>query len=381
MDRPPDSGSETHLTEVLFSFQTGGSERVGAAVARHAAGNGRSTSACATHGGPGPILHRLEEAGVTCEAVGDGSLGRIGRALRLYRHFRRHGTSVVHVQHFNVLSIVLGPARLAGVDRVVVTEHTDRELRTRPKARRIATRHGRRADDVTVVHQGIADFLIEELDFDPSHVHVIPNGVDTGRFQPRPSVLREALEIPAHRVLVGSVGRLHPDKDPLNLVRALRSLGDEGREAIHLAIVGDGACRAELEAQIRDAHLADRVTLLGERHDIPELLAALDVFAMPSKTEGLPVALLEAMASGLPIVATDVGGVAAALGDCGLVVPPQDATALGEAILRLAGDPERRRQLGRAARERAVQRFDIGEMFSAYDRILRAGPGGERCAA
>jgi hypothetical protein len=174
------------LTEILFSFQTGGSERVGRDVALHAARHGVPTSACSTHGGFGPISESLQAEGISCEPLQAGPGGRIGRALRLYRHLRAHRTAVVHVQHFNMLSIVYGPARLAGVKRIVVTEHTDYFLRTDSRARRVARWFGSRADVITVVHQGLADYLATDLGLDDGSDHVFTNGVDTRHYRPGP---------------------------------------------------------------------------------------------------------------------------------------------------------------------------------------------------
>lgn len=109
------------LTEVLFSLQTGGSERVGSDIARYATRCGVATTVCATHLEEGPIGRSLTADGIECEPLRAGPGGRMGRAWRLYRHLRRHGTRVLHAHHFNVLSIAFAPAKLAGVGRIVVT--------------------------------------------------------------------------------------------------------------------------------------------------------------------------------------------------------------------------------------------------------------------
>ena len=367
----PDDGARVGLTEVLFGFQTGGSERVGAAIAEYAVTRGVPTSVCSTHGGTGPIARTLEAKDVPCEPLQAGPGGRVGRAIRLFRHLRRHRTAVLHVQHFNILSVVRLPARLAGVRRIVVTEHTDYHLRRHRKARSVARRHGRKADAVTVVHEALAEYLVEELDFPAERVTVIPNGVDTRRFTPAAgTALRRELRIPDDRCLVGSVGRLHPDKDPVNLVRGIAAMQGSTRQDLHAVIVGDGPCAPELERCIAELGLRDSVSLLGEREDIPELLRELDVFVLPSRTEGLPVALLEAMSCGLPVIATAVGGVPSALGDGGLTVPPAEPRRLAEALERLCSDPALRRRLGENARRRAVERFDSERMYRDYAAVL-----------
>jgi glycosyltransferase involved in cell wall biosynthesis len=195
--------------------------------------------------------------------------------------------------------------------------------------------------------------------------------VDTRHYSPGPAgSLRSELGIPDAVCVIGSVGRLHPDKDPVNLVRALDHLDPSDRERLHLLIVGDGECRDEVERFIADRSLARHVTMTGERHDILALLRAMDAFALPSRTEGLPIAILEAMSCGLPIIATAVGGIAAAVADAGIVVPREDAVAFAGALLRVADDADLRTRLGGRARELALERYDITAMFAGYAAAL-----------
>jgi glycosyltransferase involved in cell wall biosynthesis len=140
-------------------------------------------------------------------------------------------------------------------------------------------------------------------------------------------------------------------------------------------IVGDGESREEVERFIADHSLESRVTLTGERHDILPLLRAMDVFALPSRTEGLPIAILEAMSCGLPIIATAVGGIAAAVGEGGIVVPPEDPAAFADAIVRLSANDGLRETLGRHARRIALERFDVSAMFDAYAAALSSSAG------
>ncbi len=359
------------LTEVTFSFSTGGSERIAQVIAMHAMENGVSTTVCATHGGSGPISEQLRAEGIHCLPIQIGRGGRLGRALRLYRHLRRSRTTVLHVHHFNMLAIAYWPARIAGVKRIVVTEHSNYLLRTQSSARRIARRYGRRVDLTTVVHQGLADYLVNQIGLDARRVRVIPNGVDTLRFRPgEATALRQQLGIPPDVLLAGYVGRLHPDKDPMNLVQAISCLTPEQREGLRVVFIGDGACRDEMSRHIGEHDLDVTIELLGERQDIPALMQAMDAFVLPSRTEGLPVALLEAMSTGLPIVATDVGGVSGAVGEGGLIVPPRSPEALARALADLMDDQSKRVRLGEQSRRRAVDRFDRSHMFEGYMAAL-----------
>jgi len=170
-----------------------------------------------------------------------------------------------------------------------------------------------------------------------------------------------------------AVGRLKAPKDFLTLIRALAALPDQEYEAL---IVGDGPDRSEVKAEIQRLGLEDRVQLAGERSDVPELLAASDVFVLSSRSEGLPVSVLEAMAAELPVVASGVGGLAELVvdGETGILVPPGDEAALAEALGRLVEDSELRRRLGAAGRARAESSFDLSAFRRAhlelYDRQL-----------
>jgi len=170
-----------------------------------------------------------------------------------------------------------------------------------------------------------------------------------------------------------AVGRLKAPKDFLTLIRAFAALPEESFEAL---IVGDGPDRAVLEAEIGRLGLDGRVRLAGERSDVPALLADSDVFVLSSRSEGLPVSVLEAMAAELPVVASDVGGLAELVvdGETGILVPPGDAPALAAALGRLIEDRALRRALGAGGRARAEARFDLAAFRRAhvelYDREL-----------
>ena len=186
---------------------------------------------------------------------------------------------------------------------------------------------------------------------------VIPNAVDVGA-APRAA---HAGDPP----VIVTVGRLAAPKDPLTLLRALAVVAPSRFTAL---IVGEGPARPEVEAEIRALGLAHAVELAGERRDVPALLASGDVFVLSSRSEGAPISILEAMAAGLPVVASDVGGVGELVvdGETGLLVPPADPARLADALERLLGDSALRRRLGAAGRTRAFERFDLRPLQHAH---------------
>jgi glycosyltransferase involved in cell wall biosynthesis len=192
-------------------------------------------------------------------------------------------------------------------------------------------------------------------------IRVVPNGV------PEPSGGTVDLELP--NPLVGTVGRLEKQKGFDVLIDALGLL-----PGVSAVVAGEGPERDALMRRAQARGVADRFTLIGWQEEIGPFLRALDVFVLPSRFEGLSLALLEAMAAGTAIVATDVGGTSEALvpGETGLLVPPEDADGLASAIDRLLRDEELRKQLGAAAREAWVARFTAQRMQQSYADLLAA---------
>ncbi len=207
---------------------------------------------------------------------------------------------------------------------------------------------------------------------------VVPNGIELSRFVPRSdqraAQLRSELGLPAQAVLFGSVGRLHEAKRQSLLLQALRRLLDAGVSAA-VVLVGDGDQRAALESEIEALSLQRHARLLGTRRDVHELLAGLDVFVLPSRTEGYSLALVEACASALPIIATQVGGNAEIVAHdlSGLLVPRDDLDALTQAMARLAGNPPLRLMLGQAARTWALREGSLDTMAERYLALYQRG--------
>jgi glycosyltransferase involved in cell wall biosynthesis len=188
-------------------------------------------------------------------------------------------------------------------------------------------------------------------------------------------VMRNDLGIVGNAFVVGTVGRIVAEKNQALLVDAL---ADRLAETLQLVIVGDGPLLPALRERV--ARLGERarfVHLLGARRDVPRLLAACDVFALSSDSEGLPLVIVEAMATGLPVVSTDVGGISAVVidGTTGSMSPPRDARALGQRIAALAAAPTTGVRFGEEGRRRALARYSrqrmVDDYFAVYDRVRR----------
>ncbi len=228
------------------------------------------------------------------------------------------------------------------------------------------------------VSQDLERWLVETVAVPRARIRQIYNGVDTERFRPATGPRRASPcpGMPAsfaegETVLIGSVGRMAAVKDFPTLVRAFARVVATRpalRARLRLAIVGEGPARQACLELARAAGLADQVWLPGERTDVPELLRAMDVFVLPSLGEGVSNTILEAMASGLPVIATRVGGNPELVeeGVTGRLVPPGDPEALARALLEYLDDPARLAREGRAARARVEARFSMGAMVRAY---------------
>ncbi len=221
-------------------------------------------------------------------------------------------------------------------------------------------------------HMG-AQYACHQMGLPAQAISVVHNGVQLPPpREPSGGGLRSQLEVPASALLLLFVGRLVDHKDLPTLMRAVARLRD-GACLAHLAIAGDGPLRAEIEALIDQLKLRDRVHLLGQRDDVPDLIAAADVVVLPSVREGLSNVILEGMMGGKPVVASRAGGNVELVEHerSGLLFDIGDDAGLAQAFMRLANDAVLRARLGAGARDRALNHFSIPSMVKAYEKTYR----------
>ena len=298
-----------------------------------------------------------------------GALG----LLRLIRATLRFRPDVIHGYLFgpNLFAAIAG--RFCGVPAVVVAKRNVDAFET-PRQVLVQRIAHRLASHVTAVSQTVAD-TVAALGVPRERITVIPNGVDAGRF-PEGGGDRAALGFNGHRPVIGSVGCLEARKDYGTLLDALAELKAGGVE-FRAAIIGEGRERAALESRARALGLETRVKFLGERSDIERLLPALDVFVLSSREEGIPNALLEAMAAGLASVATAVGGTPEVLkdGETGWLVPARTPAALAAALAAVLADPAEASRRGNAARRYAREQFSIDAMARRHEAFYAKAAG------
>jgi sugar transferase (PEP-CTERM/EpsH1 system associated) len=308
-----------------------------------------------------------------------------GHGVRVYpqllRLFRELRPAIVHTRNLAALEAVV-PAWAARVPVRIHGEHgrdvsdldgTNRRYRWVRKLYRPFVHH------YVALSRDLEKYLIERVGVAADRVEHIYNGVDSERFRPRAGA-RAAIEgspfnDPALFV-AGTVGRLEAVKDQTNLahafVRAL-AMSPQAARRLRLVLVGDGPLRGEIESILRTARAESLVWFAGERNDVPELLRGFDCFVLPSLAEGISNTLLEAMASGLPVIATRVGANADLMEDglSGKLVPRADPGALAREMLAYLADPAAARRHGRAGRQIVERRFSLERMVGDYEALYR----------
>jgi glycosyltransferase involved in cell wall biosynthesis len=358
------------IAHVLSSFEMGGQERVALDLAREQIARGHRVLAISLAAAPdGPIAEAFAAAGAIVSRVPKGPGVDPSVAWRLRSVLRDAGVDVVHTHNPLPLAYGAVAGRLARA-AVVHTKHGANP----DGGRRLLLRQlgGHLAHAYVAVSSATAAVARRNRECPPSRLHTVPNGVDLAAFahdDEARAAVRAELGIPAEAWVFGTVGRLRVEKNFPALVRAAAPLlGPQAR----LVIVGDGVEMPKIRAAAAAAGVTEWTVLAGARSDVPRLLSAFDAFVMSSDTEGLPLGLVEAMAAGLPVVATDVGGIGEVLegGRAGALVPAGDEPALREAMAALARDPSAARERGRAARERSAS-YALGTMVDAYLTIYR----------
>ena len=300
---------------------------------------------------------------------------------RLYRLFRELRPAIVHTRNLAALEAVV-PARAAGVPVRIHGEHgwdVCDPGGMRQKYRLVRRMYRPFVSRYVALSGQLEGYLTDAVSVPAWRVERICNGVDTARFRPasdmRPALRGSPFGAP-DEVLIGTVGRLQAVKDQTNLVRAfahLVGLRAPGTDSLRLVIAGDGPLRSEIEAEIRAAGVGDRVWLAGGRTDVPDVMRSLDIFALPSLAEGISNTLLEAMASGLPVVATAVGGNPELVqqGRTGTLIPKTDYVALADALAPYVSDIALRRRHGEAGRKRVEAEFSLDVMVDRYATLYR----------
>jgi glycosyltransferase involved in cell wall biosynthesis len=377
----------TRVCHVITGLETGGAEALLAALVEQLAGRGIPSQVLSLSGS-GPVGARLEAAGAEILEFQGSALPGPLEMRRLRRVLDATGAEVLQtwLLRANVVGGLAAPPRskvIWGVHmsqarvethgaRTIALQGLERALSRRTPARIVATSHSAHSELV-------------ERGYPTDKLELILNGVDTQAFRPdreAGAATRAALGIPPECPVVLHLARYHPMKDHRNLLEAVPAALELAPTARFL-LCGDGVDEENAELVALAGPLGDSVRLLGRRDDVKALLNAADLAVLSSASgEALPVVILEAMACGVPFVATDIADAPTVIANTGGVVPPRDPVALGEAIGGLLAQPsDARERLGAAARDRIVQHYPLSGMTDAYLSLWERAVGRETGAS
>ena len=369
------------LLQFVTSFQIGGTERQVVLLGRNLDRQSFDLHlACLNRSGP--FRDGVEGLGIPLVDYPIPSLHSfeaVRKCARFASYVRRHEIEIVHTYGLYPNLFAIPPARLARAPVIVSSIRDTGEWLT-PMQKRVQRVVCRLADHVLVNAKAVVGRLVAE-GYDAGRITVIENGVDLSRFAGRGDrgALRRELGLAPGTPLVAVICRMHNNLEGVDL-KGVRFFLEAAAilarrfESVRFLIVGDGPQRGDMERLAMDLGLQNRVVFTGFRLDIPEILSEISVAVSPSLAEAISNSVVEAMAAGVPVVATRVGGNPEAIedGQSGIIVPARDAEALARPIARLLEDPALASRMGEAARRRVAERFSMESMINATERVYRS---------
>jgi glycosyltransferase involved in cell wall biosynthesis len=361
------------ILHVIDSLGLGGAERFLAALCTALPTDRYQVIVCAVEG-EGPYAAELWQAGIELLLLRARGRRDPMALVRLARFMRHRHVDIVHTHLF--VGGVFGriAALLAGVPVRVTTEQNAYAPGHRPPRWQVLANRllARRTDRLVAVSRGTRDYLVDVERVPPEKIAVVPNAIPWPEEVDAAQVdaVRRELGAAGRLPLIGTVARLTEQKGLAYLLDALSELRQRFPD-LHCLLVGEGELRSELEARAERLGLAERVTFCGPRRDVSVILRCLDLFVLPSLFEGLPLSLLEAMAAGTPVVATDVAGSNEAIVDGvnGRLAAPADARALSQIIADVLEHREMAQAMAHRAVETVGERYTIGPVAGAYQSL------------
>ena len=371
-DRTVESDMQALRIElVVASLPTAGMEMVVAHLARGLLARGHDVGITCIEE-RGPLGEQLACEGIRVSVVPAPGLRTILFPNALADWFRELRPDVIHV-HSGAWLKAARAARKAAVPHIVYTAHGLFE--TEQWHRPLLERWSARCTDAMVVVSEPLRTALSAVGVDPDRIIVLPNGMDTDQFRPGPAsgTVRGRFGLAADAFVIGHVARFTPVKNHALLIDAFARVVKE-RPSAFLALIGDGPLRSAAEDRALMLGIADRIGFFGMASELPAIYRDFDLFVLSSLSEQTSISLLEAMATGIPVVATAVGGTPDLVdrGAAGRLVPSEDAGALANAIVALFDDETARRTLSDAGRRRVVDHYGMEAMLDGYETVYRA---------
>jgi glycosyltransferase involved in cell wall biosynthesis len=369
--------SDMYVVQMIDTLAVGGAQQLQVTFAKEAKKRGIKLAVISLSEDDGsPFPGQLRALGVDVHFFSTIRIFDLDNLSKIVQWLRSERPDILHTHltYSNIIGSITGlltrtpvvtTLHLTGADEITTVSRTER-------VEMFALRH--LVSRLIACGPAVARYTQTFVKRKP--IVVIPNALDNSDLNitlSERNVIREQIAGDADRLLLISVGRLVAQKGFADLLDAF-SILLQSHPALCLVIVGDGDLRFVLEEKIKGLGLSESVHLLGRRSDVPQLLSASDVYVLASRWEGLPIAVLEAMAAGLPVITTDVGDNAWALDTSGLVVPPRQPDVFASTLASLLDDPVRRSLLGQAAKARIDKNFSSSVWFdsiiSVYEGLL-----------
>lgn len=363
------------ILQVLDSLNVGGSESLAATLAERFTARGFASRICAL-GADGALRQRLDGKGVPAMHLGASSGIRPGAMLRLGR-LMHYGADVVVTHHFRQL-VHAAPGAFALRKKLVHVEHDYHSYEARPDVMRRFEQIAPIVRQFIFVSDEIRDWFARRLPKAADRCISIPNGVDTIRFRPNARVrdeVRELLGIQPNARVVGTCARMEPVKDLNLLIEGFARLVDEGNRdgrPLNLVLLGDGSLREALQSRAEELGVLDVCRFPGMVQDVHRWLNALDVYAITSRDEGLPLSVMEAMSTELPVVSVNVGSIGNVVDDdVGIMLEGRSSSELARALDALLADESALQERAVAARARIMREHSVEAMVEAYLEVFR----------
>ena len=367
-----------NVLQVITDSKIGGAEKVALSLASNLNKGGLYSVKICCLASRGQIAEEAEKLGIIIYFLGIKNKWYFWKAFRIIKLIKDNRIKIIHSHlfHANIISRVFG--RVFGVVVVISTEHTmGMEGRLRLFLNGLSSFM---SDKIIAVSFAVRNFILKNTTINPDKIIVVHNGIDCSFFNPNSALessMCKDLSVNSDNLVVGTVTHLYKDKGIDYLLMAARGILVEFPNTVFL-IVGDGPLRKEMESLSSKLGIHKNIRFVGFRSDIKSVLALMDVFVHPSKFEGFPITILEAMAMKKAVVATEVGGVAEVIQDNinGLLVRPRDPVSLAGKITFLLKNKEFSKELGEAARKRVCSMFNLGlmvdEVAGIYQEALRS---------
>ena len=365
------------IAQMVEGDAPGGTERLVMQIAQDLRRRGHRVVVIGPQEGPGKgwLANEMRAMGFEYDTVAKRAMADPRCVTDIVRLIRKHGIEMIHSHEF-APSVWGAIAAWLTRKTHVITMHSNLYFATARRRRLMFTWAVRHSAGVVAVSRDTGVDAERLMHLPAGSIHVIPNGIAFKPGQREP--VRRELGLGDDDLLVVAIGNVSPRKDHILLVKALHALQQRRPEVRwHLAVAGNDQGSAPVIRQYAAEHgLESRVHLLGHRSDTENVLAASDVFAMSSQHEGMPLAIMEAMFAGKPVISTTAGGIAEMMdeGVDGMLTPVGDVAAMSTGLERLLTDASVRQRLGAAAIRRAERQFGVGAMMDAYLKLYRSGP-------